>query len=82
MDTGYRIVPGGAVKDPEGAKTRWWVRSNGAHEMIWGSGGICGWTLVGNSFFAPDGAQSSYFIVERGPVRQIHGPRAELPWGS
>ncbi len=80
MDTGYRIVSGGAVKGPNGERTRWWIRSNGVYELIWGADGYTGWTLSGNVFHDADGGESSYYVIERESIRDIHGPEEKLPW--
>ncbi len=80
MDTGYRIVWGGTVHDPLGAKTRWWVRRHEGFEAIWGQGGDSGWRIAGNSFHDPRGSQTSYFVVASGDLREIHGPEEALPW--
>jgi hypothetical protein len=80
MDTGYRILRGGSVHGPDGRKTAWWVRVHDRAETVWGRGGNSGWRLVGNAFFDPRGAQSSYFVVEDGDARTIHGPDEKLPW--
>lgn len=80
MDTGYRIVRGGSVHSPQGTKARWWMRPHKGFEAIWGNAGDSGWRLAGNSFFDPRGAQTSYFVVANGDLREIHGPEEQLPW--
>lgn len=80
MDTGYRILRGGSVHAPDGGKSPWWIRVQEGAETVWGRSGSTGWKLVADWFFDPRGGQSSYFVVESGDARAIHGPDERLPW--
>jgi hypothetical protein len=79
LETGFYILPDRMIRGPHG-KTLWSVTRLEHVEAVWGPAGDSGWRIAGGCFFDPRGAQTSYFVVENGDGRVIHGPDPKLPW--
>jgi hypothetical protein len=79
VDTGYYIDADKMIYGPKG-RTPWSVVFRQHGEVVWGRAGDTGHVLVGGAFYAPGGRMTSYYVIENGSRRAIHGPEDHLPW--
>ena len=79
METGFYIGSDKMIHGPAG-RTGWSLVVGANGETVWGRAGEPGFVLIGGCFYGPGGRQTSYYTVQEGSRRVIHGPEARLPW--
>ncbi len=78
METGFYVGTDKMIHGTSG-RTGWSLVVRGNAETVWGRAGENGFLLMAGCFDGPGGRHTSYYVIEEGGRRVIHGPEARLP---